>query len=56
MDFPWQWISMNNEFPLRVHFQLEGTSLDTECLFNIYFPLQWISLYGGFEQATQGDY
>ena len=56
MDFPWQWIPMNNEFPFIMHFQLEGNSLDNKCIFIRHFPLQWIPLSGGFEQARQGDY
>ena len=56
MDFPWQWISMNHGFPVIMHFQLEGNSLDNKCLFIRHVPLQWISLYGGFEEARQGDY
>ena len=47
---------MNTEFSLIMHFQLEGGSLDHGCLCIRHSPLQWISLYGGPEQAQQGDY
>ena len=39
-----------------MHCQLEWNSLDNGFLFIRHFPLQWISLHGGSEQARQGDY
>ena len=54
--FLWQWISMNIEISLIMHFQLEGGSLDHGFLGIRHFPSQWISLYEGPEQAQQGDY
>ena len=56
MDFLWQWVPMNNGFPLIMGFQLAGNSLDNTCSFVRYFQLQWISLFAGFEQARQGDF
>ena len=56
MDFLWQWVSMNNGFPLIMGFQLEKDPLDNTCSFIGHFPSQLISLCSGFEQAGQGDY
>ena len=35
-----------------MHFQLEGNSLDNASLFIRHVPLQWISLYEGFEREA----